>query len=144
MIRTTPFRKHPHTANKGFTLVEVMVALAVVAVGMGALLEGMGNYARYHSELRNRFWSQNIAWNELSKITVAQEMGKLKSITTKGTEKQFKVDWEWTIEDQKTATDTIVRLDMRVNTKGSKSGTRLTTMVMRGAGFNRNQLNLDE
>ena len=121
-----------------------MIALVVVAVGMGALLEGLGNYARYHGDLRQRFWSQNIAWNELSKIIVAQEVGQLQSITTNGSKKQLGAQWEWTTSKEKTSADAIIRIDVRVNPAGDKEGSRLTTMVMRGSGFNRNSLNLDE
>lgn len=143
-MRLLSQHKRAQEHSKGFTLVEVMVALAVVAVGMGALLEGLGGYARYHSELRQRFWSQNIAWNELSKIVVAQEVGQLRSITTKGSQQQLGAPWEWVIVKEKTTADTIVKLDIRVNYRGDKKGSRLSTMVMQGSGFNRSSLVPDQ
>lgn len=122
------------------TLVEVLVALAVVGVALGALITGMGNYADYYTRLRDRFWSNNVAWNELTAIQVSQEVGKLASLTSSGTSNQFGTTWSWELEVEDTPSPTIKLLRLDVQFPGSEGSSRLSTMVMEGAGFNRDQL----
>ncbi len=52
--------------QRGFTLVEVLVALVVVALGMAALMETMGSSADTATWLRERSFAQWIAFNQLT------------------------------------------------------------------------------
>jgi general secretion pathway protein I len=52
----------------GFTLVEVLVALVIVALGLGALMVAVNGTARTSSYLRDKTIAQWIALNRLSEV----------------------------------------------------------------------------
>jgi general secretion pathway protein I len=54
--------------NRGFTLVEVLVALVVVALGLTALMVAVNGTARTSGFLRDRSLAQWIALNRLSEV----------------------------------------------------------------------------
>ncbi len=51
--------------QRGFTLIEVLVALVIVALGMSALLETLGSAADTATWLRDKTFAQWIAFNQL-------------------------------------------------------------------------------
>jgi type II secretion system protein I len=58
---------HPHP-SRGFTLVEVLVALVVVALGLTALMVAVNGTARTSGFLRDRSVAQWIALNRLTEV----------------------------------------------------------------------------
>jgi type II secretion system protein I len=60
-----PLSKH---LAQGFTLVEVLVALTIVALGLGALMVAVNGTARTSGYLRDKTLAQWIALNRLSEV----------------------------------------------------------------------------
>lgn len=56
--------------TRGFTLLEVLVSLVIVAVALLALLTAAGHYARQSYELRERTLAQWIALDRLAEYQV--------------------------------------------------------------------------
>jgi general secretion pathway protein I len=56
---------------RGFTLIEVLVALVIVALGMSALLESLGSAADTATWLRDKTFAQWIAFNQLATLRVS-------------------------------------------------------------------------
>jgi general secretion pathway protein I len=54
------------TAQRGFTLIEVLVALVIVALGMSALLETLGSAADTAGWLRDKTFAQWLGFNQLA------------------------------------------------------------------------------
>ena len=80
--------------NKGFTLIEVMVALTIIAISLGALLSTSGTQARSASYLKHKTLAHWVAVNELTQIRIAKEfpdVGVKKGETTMANN-----DWYWT------------------------------------------------
>lgn len=63
----TPVRRRPGAA-RGFTLIEVLVALMVVAMGLAALMTAVSGAARTSGYLRDKTLAQWIALNRLSEV----------------------------------------------------------------------------
>jgi general secretion pathway protein I len=62
-------RPRQHAApSRGFTLIEVMVALLIVAIGLSALMITVSSTARTSGYLRNKTVAQWIALNRLSEV----------------------------------------------------------------------------
>lgn len=57
-----------HASSRGFTLVEVMVALMIVAIGLAALMTAVSGAARTSGYLRDKTLAQWIAMNRLSEV----------------------------------------------------------------------------
>jgi general secretion pathway protein I len=55
-------------ANRGFTLVEVLVALMVVAIGLAALMVAVSGTARTSGYLRDKTLAQWMALNRLAEV----------------------------------------------------------------------------
>jgi general secretion pathway protein I len=51
--------------NKGFTLIEVMVALLVVAIALAANLDSINSHTQLYYQLEKRYWGQMVAWNQM-------------------------------------------------------------------------------
>jgi general secretion pathway protein I len=59
--------------RRGFTLLEVLVALVIVITALGASLRAVGSLTQNSSDLRNSMMATWAAENRLSQIRLAQE-----------------------------------------------------------------------
>jgi general secretion pathway protein I len=79
-----------HRPDAGFTLVEVLVALVVVAIGLAALMVAVSGTARTSGYLRDKTLAQWIALNRIAEVRLtvnklAQSTSTTSSGTTSGT-----------------------------------------------------------
>ncbi len=102
--------------DSGFSLLEVMVALAVFSLGALALLNVLGEGTRTQVITENRAIARIIAENQLvSAMALSQppETG-----TQKGTEEALLRNWEWEMTVAPTDDTRILRIDVRVREEG--------------------------
>jgi general secretion pathway protein I len=86
-------RPRPARAG-GFTLIEVLVALMIVALGMGAVLSALSSSAFNVSALRDKTLAQWIALNQIADTRLSLQVPA--SGTTQGDIRNFgNGDWHW-------------------------------------------------
>lgn len=96
----------------GFTLVEVLVALAIVVVGLAALATTANQTVSTSMYLRERTLAQ---WIALNRITETRLSGKVPSDTEMEGEIEYaKQTWRWKLLTLKTPVEGIFRLEARV------------------------------
>lgn len=108
---------------RGFTLVEVLVALVVVALGMGAVLATLSSAADSAGRLRELTQAQWIALNQVSLVRLAL------SAPRQGRSEQ-EIDyaghrWHWRSEVEQTDIPGLLRITVRVRqlpTDGAPGG----------------------
>ena len=101
---------------RGFTLIEVVVALAVLAVAMGALISGMARYADNAGHLREKTLALWVAHNRLTEIGLQPgwpEVGK-----SDGDTELAGIDWRWDVTVAETPDPKVRRVDITVHPKG--------------------------
>jgi general secretion pathway protein I len=77
----------------GFTLIEVMVALTIIAISLGALLNTSGTQANSVGFLKHKTLAHWVAVNELSQIRIAKEFPDLGD--KKGSTEMADNEWYW-------------------------------------------------
>jgi general secretion pathway protein I len=81
--RTRPFKKR---SDRGFTLVEVLVALVVVALGLAALMVAVQGAARTSGYLRDKTLAQWIALNRIAEVRLtANKSSGVSAVTVTST-----------------------------------------------------------
>jgi general secretion pathway protein I len=111
------------TRLHGFTLIEVMIALFVIALGMGALLTTLTSSADSAAYLREKSLAEWIALNRVSEVRLAN--ARPAAGTTNGTVEYAGRTWRWqqTVNDPGIAG--ILRLDVLVASQAT--GTQAPT-----------------
>lgn len=109
---------------RGFTLIEMMVAMAVLAVGMGAIIKGAAENARNASYLRDKEIARWVATNQLTEMQVLQEWGT--NSTPKGDVEMFNVRWYWSAKIQKVQDPDLRRVDVQVRRDKSSTSSLYT------------------
>lgn len=118
--------------SRGFTLIEIMVALAVLAIAMGALLTGMAHYTRAATQLRQRTFAEMVAHNRLTEIRLDREWpdpGR-----SDGDVELANIEWRWFVEVQETTDDNLRRVDIRVQTRGGEHDLASLTAFLARSG----------
>jgi general secretion pathway protein I len=106
-----PDIRSPTPAAPGFTLVEVLVALAIVALGLGALLATTTESVRASSYLREKTLAQ---WIALNRITEARLEGQPPADEDMSGDLEYAGEtWRWELKTIKTPVSGIVRLEAR-------------------------------
>ena len=96
----------------GFTLVEVLVALAIVTVGMAAVLGTLSSSADTLSYLRDRTFAQWVGLNQIATLRLSGQQtptGNSDGDTDFGGRK-----WHWRQEVVATQIPGVVRIDIKV------------------------------
>ena len=60
--------------TRGFTLIEVLVALAIVAIGMAAVLGALTSSANTVAYLRDKTFAQWVALNQIATLRLSGQM----------------------------------------------------------------------
>lgn len=104
-------------AQDGFTLIEVLVALAVLAISLGAIIQSIGNSASHAGYLREKTVAHWVAMNQIAE---AQSNNKAPSAgATSGKEEMAGHEWHWrmvTTEVDKENMPGVFQLQVEVRT----------------------------
>jgi general secretion pathway protein I len=98
--------------QRGFTLVEVLVALAIVAIGMAAVLGALTSSANTSAYLRDKTFAQWVALNQIAGLRLSGQMtptGNSDGDTDFAGRK-----WHWRREVTATQVPGVVRIDVKV------------------------------
>ncbi|MCW8934860.1 MAG: type II secretion system minor pseudopilin GspI [Gammaproteobacteria bacterium] len=85
---------------KGFTLIEVMVALTIIAIALASLIKASGGHTNSAAYLKSKTLAHYVAMNEVTQLQVDKAWPDLGTIR-KSTE-MAGVEWFWTREIKKT------------------------------------------
>jgi len=113
--------------QKGFTLLEVMIALFIVAVALGGVIKVMGNAAANSSRLTSRTFAQWVALNQIAKLQINKEWPSLGE--KKGDDEMAGQKWKWVQKAVKTEDENIKRIEISVwNINDTASSPYVTTV----------------
>ncbi|NGY06310.1 type II secretion system minor pseudopilin GspI [Solimonas terrae] len=98
--------------QRGFTLIEILVAVAIVAIAMGAIIAGMARFVDNAAYLREKTIAVWVAHDRLAELELQREwpdVGK-----SNGETEMAGASWKWELEVQKTGDEHLRRVDVRV------------------------------
>ncbi len=104
--------------QRGFTLLEVLAAVAVLALALGATITGASQYTANATYLRDKALASWVARNKLVELHLMPswpDVGK-----SDGTEEMAGREWTWRQVVQKTPDDNVRRVDIYVDAPGKK------------------------
>ena len=123
---------HVFVKNKGFTLIEVMVALAIVAVAMLAMVDSMTTHAHVSSELEEKVISGWVASNVVAEIRHNAKVDRIKEGSTSDIIKMGGHRWRARTKITETDVEKVFLVNVEVFNMGDrtkKSLANVTTAV---------------
>jgi general secretion pathway protein I len=105
--------------TRGFTLLEVLIAMAVLALSLGAAIHAAGKYTVNQAYLRDRTFAEWVARNQLATIqlegqwpSIGQEKGDAEF--PQGGAEAGGREWRWVMQVTQTPEEDLRRLDIDV------------------------------
>ena len=111
--------------QRGFTLVEVVVAMAIAAIALVALVTALGQTTKNTAHLREKLFAQWVASNAVNQMWLTTNFpakGKQEGDETLGG-----LEWRWVREVTETPNPLVRRVDIsvyRLGLEGSRSASR--------------------
>ena len=107
-----PFVRRLH----GMTLIEVMVALAIIGLALTAATFSIGQVISSANSMRDRTYANWIAQNRLAELRLSGELPE--PGTTEGDIFYAGVDWVWEATISETGVENLLRVDVAVGFPG--------------------------
>lgn len=115
---------------RGFTLVEVMVALAVVAIALPALLLALSQHVDGTGYLRDKSLAQMVAANKLEQLRIlSQATRDLLKGSDSGVSTMADREWYWWLDSQPTEATNFYRVQIDVAADEAQRDQPLFTLV---------------
>ena len=109
----------------GFTLIEVMVALAIVSLSLASVAASMGQMIDTANAMRDRTFASWIAQNKITEYRIAgvmpepgEDSGEIDYANTV---------WEWSAEISETGIENLMKIDVSVSYPGADDPIRVVT-----------------
>ena len=108
--------------SSGFTLIEVMVAMAIAALGLAAVIASVSQMVDAGSAMRLKTYASWIAQNKIVEL-------RLTNVTPDVSETSGEIDyadreWSWRATISETGVDKLYRVDVRVGLAGGDENIR--------------------
>lgn len=111
--------------ENGFTLVEVMVALTIVAFSLTAIAATMNQMIDAANSMRERTYASWIAQNKIAELRLANVTPEVSS--TSGEVDYANAQWAWRAVVSETGIESFYRVDISVSLAGSEYNIRTVT-----------------
>lgn len=112
-------------SQRGFTLIEVMVALAIAALSLGAVAAAVSQMVESATAMQRRTYASWIAQNQIAEMRLANV---LPEVGEESDEVEFAGrEWTWRATISETSVENLFRVDVEVSVAGSDDVIRTVT-----------------
>lgn len=94
----------------GFTLIEILVALAIIATAVAAVVAGVSGYVDNAGYLRERTFAQWVVMNKIAEMQMSNEWPA--PGTRRGESLMANHEWTWQVDVSTTDDPDVLRLDV--------------------------------
>jgi general secretion pathway protein I len=105
----------------GFTLLEVMVALAIVAIALGSMIRATGEASVNEAYLQEKTLANWVAINRMAELRIQGLVPSPGSRQT-GSSEMADIDWQWRQTAIATPDPNVVRIEITVGKDGEEEG----------------------
>ncbi len=112
--------------SRGFTLIEVVVALAILGIGMLAVFKTIGDTVHNVDELRDRSFAEWIADNRITEVRISGEMPSVEETT--GEVEFAGRQWHWVTKVSQTQVQGLRRIDVSVRRDDDPENSSIVTL----------------
>ena len=109
----------------GFTLVEVMVALAIAGLSLAAVAASISQMVDAGSAMKERTYASWIAQNKIAELRLANVVPEVSA--TSGELQYAALEWAWRATISETGVENLFRVDVEVSYAGSDDIIRTVT-----------------
>jgi general secretion pathway protein I len=102
----------PRRRDAGFTLVEILVALAVIAIGTAAAVAAVSGNVGNAAYIQDRTLAHWVAMNKVAELQVAPQWPN--TGTQRGDSLMASQEWNWEVKVSDTDDPDVRRVDVRV------------------------------
>jgi general secretion pathway protein I len=113
--------------TQGFTLIEVLVATAIIGVTLGAIIRATGLGAANETHLRDKTFAHWVAMNRMAEIESSRTYPPLGRKS--GKEEMAGREWYWTTEVKNTPDEDMRRVEIRIRQERRRSAPAITDLV---------------
>jgi len=114
-------------AQQGFSLIEVLIALAVLAFALTALMNTSGAAARNTAHLQEKTFAHWVAMNKMEELRLSKVFPKVG--IKEGKSEMIGREWRWEVKTQGTPEKSMRRVDVRVRRLDDPKGTSLAVIT---------------
>jgi general secretion pathway protein I len=108
--------------SAGFTLIEVMVALAIVGLSLGAVAASVSQMVDAATTMRERTYASWIAQNKIAELRLANVVPEVSD--TSGELEYAGLEWAWRANISETGVENLFRVDVAISYPGSDAAIR--------------------
>lgn len=98
--------------SQGFTLIEVMVALLVIAISLFAIFQTTSSVTWHASFLKEKTIANWVAQNQIALYRAKKTWGSASN--TSGQVSMADVEWDWKMHIEKTENPSVRKIDVEV------------------------------
>jgi len=119
----------PYNLKKsaGFSLIEVMVALLIVAISLGGVTYTVGNIARNETVIGEKTFARWVAMNQIAKAQIERAWPSIG--TSNGDETLAGVEWKWEQKALNTADENVRKIEVSVWSTASEQENPSVTLT---------------
>ena len=111
--------------TRGFTLIEVMVALVIAALGLAAVAASVSQMVDAGYAMRQRTYASGRAQNKIAELRLANVVPEVSE--TSGETDYVGREWLWRATISETGVDNLYRVDVRVGLRDGDENIRTVT-----------------
>ena len=112
-------------AQHGFTIIEVLVSVAIVGLALTAIVASVGQMIDSGNAMRERTYASWIAQNRITELRVGTTLPETGN--SNGTVEYANADWTWRTVVSETGVENLLRIDVSVSLAGETSPLRTVT-----------------